>query len=156
MTKNDSKPRVIVDADACPSLDAIIKIARGNNALVVLVGNETQNLARFRDAPGILIREVACERDAADYAIVSLVAASDIVITGDIGLASLVLSKGAAVISARGKAYHPATIGYELLLRHEGQKIRRAGGRTKGPSPYTNEDKQRLIEALTKFLKPRN
>ena len=82
-----------------------------------------------------------------------LVAAKDIVITVDIGLASLVLAKGATAVSARGKAYYAATIDYELFLRHEGQKIRRAGGRTKGPSAYTREDRQHLVEALIGFLR---
>jgi len=154
---NESEPigrrRIIVDADACPALNDIIKVARTHDSLIVLVGNETQNLGRFQGSSGISVVEVASERDAADYAIVSLVAANDIVITGDIGLASLVLSKKAIAISARGKIYNPATIDYELFLRHEGQRIRRSGGRTKGPSAYSHEDRQRLVEVLTGLLK---
>lgn len=155
-TKRPGWRRIIVDADACPALNDIINIAGAHNTPVVLVGNETQNLKRFQGTPGISIVEVASERDAADYAIVSLVTADDIVITGDIGLASLILSKRAIAISARGKIYNPATIDSELFLRHEGQRIRRAGGRTKGPSAYSHEDRQRLIEMLAGLLKSHN
>lgn len=144
--------RILVDADACPSLDVIIGIAKRHNTLVILVGNETQNLPRFQKTPGISIIEVASTRDAADYAIMSRVAAGDIVITDDIGLAVLVLSKGATALSTRGKIYNPVTIDSELFLRHEGQRVRRAGGRTKGPSAYTQEDKQHFIEVLKRLL----
>ncbi|MBE0449105.1 MAG: DUF188 domain-containing protein [Actinobacteria bacterium] len=151
-SRRPGRRSIIVDADACPALNDIIKIARAHDSLVVLVGNETQNLTRFQGTSGVAVVEVASERDAADYAIVSLVTANDIVITGDIGLASLVLSKEAIAISARGKIYNQATIDSELFLRHEGQRIRRAGGRTKGPSAYTHRDKRHLIEALAGLL----
>lgn len=144
--------RVIVDADACPSLDAIIKVSLQHKTPVVLVGNESQNLERFNNTEGVLAIKVPSSRDAADYEIFSLATANDIVITGDIGLASLILSKGAVAISPRGKAYNPATIDGELLLRHEGQKVRRSGGRTKGPRAYTGEDRRRIITALQNLL----
>lgn len=152
-SNNTGGRQVIVDADACPSLGEIIRISRAHKTPVVLVGNETQNLRRFSETTGVSTVQVPSERDAADYAIVSLVNPGDIVITGDIGLAALALSKKAIAISARGKVYNPATIDTELFLRHEGQKIRRAGGRTKGPSPYTSEDKERLIEVLARLLR---
>ncbi|OIO85724.1 MAG: hypothetical protein AUK32_06705 [Candidatus Aquicultor secundus] len=144
--------RVIVDADACPSLGEIIKVSAAHKTPVVLVGNETQNLLRFSQTTGVSTTVVPSERDAADYAIVALVHAGDIVITADIGLAALALSKKAATISPRGKVYNPATIDTELFLRHEGQKIRRSGGRTKGPLPYTAEDKERLVAVLKRLL----
>ncbi len=144
--------KVIVDADACPSLSEILRTSSAHKAPVVLVGNDTQNLQRFNQTTGVATVVVPSERDAADYAIVALVHAGDIVITADIGLAALTLSKKAATISPRGKVYNPATIDTELFLRHEGQKIRRAGGRTKGPAPYTAEDRERLVTVLKQLL----
>ncbi|MHB8841547.1 MAG: YaiI/YqxD family protein [Candidatus Aquicultor sp.] len=144
--------KVIVDADACPSLNEILRVSRAHKAPVVLVGNDTQNLQRFNQTIGVSTVVVPSERDAADYAIVALVHAGDIVITADIGLAALTLSKKADTVSPRGKVYNPATIDTELFLRHEGQKIRRAGGRTKGPAPYTGEDRERLVEVLKRLL----
>ncbi len=144
--------KVIVDADACPSLNEILRVSRAHKAPVVLVGNDTQNLQRFDQTTGVSTVVVPSERDAADYAIVALVHAGDIVITSDIGLAALALSKKADTISPRGKVYNPATIDTELFLRHEGQKIRRAGGRTKGPAPYTGEDRERLVDMLKRLL----
>lgn len=144
--------RVIVDADACPAISNIIKTARACGAQVLLVGNETQNLRRFKGAKDVAIEVVPSDRDAADFAIMLGVNAGEVVVTNDIGLAAMVLGKGAQAISPRGSFYNNATIEQELFFRHVGQKVRRAGGRTKGPAPYVEDDRERLVQALKKFL----
>ena len=144
--------RVIVDADACPAISNIIKVARACGAQVLLVANETQNLRRFKDVKNVTIKEVASARDAADFAIMLSVRADEVVITNDIGLAAMVLAKGAHAISPRGSFYNNATIEQELFIRHVKQKVRRAGGRTKGPSRYIEDDRERLVEGLKKIL----
>lgn len=64
--------------------------------------------------------------DSADFAIVERLQAGDVVVTQDIGLASMVLGRDAAAIGVRGRVYDKATIDMQLFIRHEEKKVRRA------------------------------
>ncbi len=118
----------------------------------VLVANATQNLARYADRPGVEAVEVSGGRDAADFAIVERLSSGDVVVTQDIGLAAMVLGRGAHAISPRGRRYTTATIDMELAVRHAEQKHRRAGGRTKGPSAFEDEDREHFVAVLERVL----
>ena len=96
--------------------------------------------------------QVPSGRDSADFAMVPLLAPGDIVVTADIGLAAMALSRGCRALSPRGRRYYPATIDAELALRHAEQRHRRAGGRTTGPSPFLDEDRQHFRDVLTRLL----
>lgn len=86
--------------------------------------------------------------DSADFAIASAITPEDIVVTQDIGLADIVLGRGARAIGVRGRIYNPLTIDSMMFIRHEEKKVRRQGGRTKGPAPFTNEDRKRFERNL--------
>ena len=73
------------------------------------------------------------------------------VVTQDIGLASMVLGRGAAAIGVRGHVYSKATIDMQLFIRHE-EKVRRAGGRTPGPAAFTEDDRGRFRRNLAQLL----
>lgn len=150
--RKTGRRRLYVDADACPVIPSTIGIARTRRVPVVLVANHTQNLRRFDGRDGVEIVEVSGGRDAADFAIASRIAAEDVLVTGDIGLAAMVLGRGARALGFRGKEFHLATIDAALLVRHEEKKVRRAGGRTKGPTPLTDVDRERFAEALKRML----
>lgn len=144
--------RIVVDADACPALTQIIEVAKKYNVQVVLVGNETQNLQRFKETVGVSIHEVADTMDAADFKITSMVRGGDIVITSDTGLAYLALSKEAIVISPRGQVYNPLTIEATLDLVHEAKKARRSGAKIKGPAPYSEKDRSKFVSVLQEIF----
>jgi uncharacterized protein len=146
-------PTVFIDADACPVTRDALAIARRYKAKTVLVANATQNLSRYADRPGVECVQVSGGRDAADFAIVEELAAGDIVVTQDIGLAAMVLGRGAHAISPRGRVFSPATIDMELAVRHAEQRHRRAGGRTKGPSVFEDEDRERFAAVLERILR---
>ncbi len=76
----------------------------------------------------------------------------DIVVTQDIGLADIVLGRGAHAIGVRGRIYNPLTIDSMMFIRHEEKKVRRQGGRTKGPAPFTNEDRKRFERNLRQLV----
>ena len=151
-----------IDADACPVLREALTCARRAHVPVVIVGNTTQNLARHirrddpRDAehargrtadrPGfwVDIVDVSIGADSADFAIVERLQPDDVVVTQDIGLASMVLG--------RGRVYSRATIDMDLFIRHEEKKVRRAGGRTRGPAAFTAEDRERFVRNLSQLL----
>jgi uncharacterized protein len=145
-------PTLFIDADACPVTRDALAIARTRGVPVVLVANATQNLSRYTGRPGVEAVQVSGGRDAADFAIVECLAAGDIVVTQDIGLAAMVLGRGARAISPRGRLYSPTTIDMELAVRHAEQRHRRSGGRTRGPSPFEDEDRERFAAVLKRVL----
>ena len=143
---------LFIDADACPVTRDALAVARTLKVPVVLVGNETQNLSRFAGRDRVETVQVGAGRDAADFAIVERLAAGDVVVTGDIGLAAMVLGRSARAVSPRGRAFSTATIDMELAVRHAEQRHRRAGGRTRGPSAFEEEDRERFVDALERLL----
>lgn len=160
-----------IDADACPVTREALACARRAGVPVVIVGNTTQNLARHirpddpRDAERargrdethagfwVEVLDVSVGADSADFAIVERLEPGDVVVTQDIGLASMVLGRGAAAIGVRGRVYSKATIDMDLFIRHEEKKVRRAGGRTRGPAAFTNEDRERFRRNLAELLR---
>ena len=159
-----------IDADACPVTREALACARRARVPVVIVGNTTQNLerhirrddprdadcARGRDASHdgfwVDVLDVSIGADSADFAIVERLQPDDVVVTQDIGLASMVLGRGAAAIGVRGRVYTKATIDMDLFIRHEEKKVRRAGGRTRGPAAFTDDDRERFTRNLTDLL----
>ena len=141
-----------IDADACPVTRDAISIARAARVPVVLVANATQNLARYAGRDGVEAIEVSGGRDAADFAIVEMLHDGDVVVTQDIGLAAMVLGRGAEAISPRGKRYLRATIDMELAVRHAEAVHRRAGKRHKGPSAFEDEDREHFRDVLARML----
>ena len=164
-------PTLIIDADACPVTREALACARSARIPVLIAGNSTQNLARRirrddprdaehargRDAthPGFWAEtlDVSCGADSADFAIIERLEPGDVVVTQDIGLASMVLGRGAAAIGVRGHVYNKATIDMQLFIRHEEKKVRRAGGRTQGPAAFTDDDRERFQRNLAQLLR---
>ena len=156
---------LFIDADACPVTRDALAVARRCHAAVIIAGNSTQNLERHirRDDPrtpeaarkGFWVDTLAVgvSTDSADFAIVERLQPGDVVVTQDIGLASMVLGRDAAAIGVRGRVYDKATIDMQLFIRHEEKKARRAGRRTKGPDPFTDEDRARFAHNLEGLLK---
>ncbi len=146
---------IYIDADACPVKRETLSIARNRKVSVVLVGNETQNLSRYADRPGVECVQVGAGRDAADFAIIERLEPQDIVVTADLGLAAMVLGRGAQALGHRGRVYSSVTIDLELEFRHAEQKHRRSGGRTRGPTPFEEEDRERFVDSLKGLLSKR-
>lgn len=88
----------------------------------------------------------------ADIKIMNLTEAGDIVVTGDGGLAAIVLGKGARCLSPMGREFHPEKIGFLLEEREIKAKFRRGGGRTKGPKKRTLGDDRQFEARLEKIL----
>ena len=134
-----------MDADACPVKDDVVRLARRRGLRVVLVGNASQGSQGGGYAEAVTAGDGP---DAADFEIVGRVEPGDVVVTDDIGLASMILPKGAFGLSSRGKGFDELNIGHLMASRHVGQQIRAAGGRTKGPKPFTRQDRDRFRNAF--------
>lgn len=143
---------LFIDADACPVTRDAVGVARSRHVPVVLVGNETQNLGRHLGREGVEAVTVSKGRDAADFAIVERLHADDVVVTQDTGLAAMALGRGASAVSPRGRVFSLATIDAELAVRHAEQRHRRSGGRTRGPSAFEEEDRERFVATLERLL----
>ena len=142
---------LFIDADACPVTREAITVARSRGLSVMLVADSTQNLSKFV-RPGVEAVQVTTGRDSADFAIVERLSPGDAVVTQDIGVAAMAIGRGAGAISPRGRIFYKATIDIELEVRHAEQRHRRAGGRTGGPSPFRDEDREHFTEQLERLL----
>ena len=140
--------RVLVDADACPVKEIIVRLAKQRSILVTMVIDTSHEL----DDGYSKVVTVDKGSDSADYVIANMVTYHDIVVTQDYGLAAMILARGASTIDQNGLIYSNENIDNLLERRYIGQKIRRGGGRTKGPKKRTREDDERFESAFSKVL----
>lgn len=142
--------RIFVDADACPVRDEVLTVSDRLGCEVFLVSNRG---FRVTDRPKVHNIVVSQDLDAADDWIVERVAAQDVVVTGDIPLASRCLESGARVIDHKGKPFTTANIGMALSMRDLMSDLR-AMGESKGGGPaFTKQDRSRFLEALDRALR---
>ncbi|GKU79703.1 UPF0178 protein [Paenibacillus sp. L3-i20] len=107
---------------------------------------------RMSPQDGVQIVQVDRSSQSVDLYIVNHISKGDIVVTQDFGLACISLGKGAIVLSPRGEQYTDENIDYLMERRHESARIRRNGGRTKGPRAMTTSDRITFQQKLTKVL----
>ena len=140
--------RILVDADACPVKEIILRMAKRRNIPVTMVIDTSHEL----DDGYSTIITVDKGSDSADYFIAGMATRHDVVVTQDYGLAAMVLARGASAIDQNGMVYTGDNIDGLLERRYIGQKIRRGGGRTKGPKKRSREDDERFENAFGKML----
>src|SRR5699024_1129392 len=90
--------------------------------------------------------------DAADFRIVQIAKQGDVVVTQDYGLASLLLPKGCTVIHHKGFEYSNENINHLLETLYTSSMIRKGGGRSKGPIPFSKEDGRAFAELFKRRL----
>ncbi|MDR3255497.1 MAG: YaiI/YqxD family protein [Synergistaceae bacterium] len=140
--------KILVDADACPVKQIIVDFARRRGIPVTMLIDTAHEL----DDGYSTIITVDKGADSVDYALMGLLAREDIVVTQDFGLAAMVLGKGAKVLNQNGLVYTNDNIERLLFERHLSQKVRRGGGRTKGPAKRTKEDDEKFAEEFEALL----
>jgi uncharacterized protein YaiI (UPF0178 family) len=140
--------RILVDADACPVKDIIVRLAKQRNIPVTMLIDTSH---QWSDGCSEVIT-VDKQVDSVDFALMGLLSREDIVVTQDFGLAAMVLGKGARAVNQNGLVYTDGNIDKLLMERHIGAKVRRGGGRTKGPAKRTKEDNERFEAAFIKLL----
>ncbi|MEF3304648.1 YaiI/YqxD family protein [Paenibacillus sp. GYB003] len=142
--------KIIVDADACPVKAEIADAAARFGVPVVMVASFDHRLDMKGD--GITVVQVDRSDQAVDLYIANRLAAGDVLVTQDFGLATIGLAKKAIAISNRGQLYTDRTIDFLLENRHERAKQRRGGKHSKGPKPFTDSDRRSFLQCLTKVL----
>ncbi|HZG55872.1 YaiI/YqxD family protein [Paenibacillus sp.] len=144
-----AQPKIVVDADACPVKEQISSTAVRFGVPVWMVSSYNH---RLPELPGVTIFQVDASDQAADLFIANRLSPGDVLVTQDYGLATIGLAKRTTVLSPRGTMFTNDNIDRLLEERHQSAKRRRAGGRTKGPKPFTAEDRDRFLHVLTKVL----
>ena len=137
-----------IDADACPVVEIAIRTAARHLVAVTLVCDDAHHMQR----DGAQTITVARGADSADLMLVNLVHRNDIVVTQDYGLAALCLARGARPLDQNGRIYDESNIDSLLGMRHISRKVRRAGGRTKGPPKRTKEQDEWFEQSLERLL----
>ncbi|WP_408631577.1 YaiI/YqxD family protein [Metabacillus kandeliae] len=149
MKIDEKKPKIYVDADACPVKAEIASAARKHGIETIFVAS--YNHASTETFNGKWVY-VDTGKEAADLQIVNMARSGDIVVTQDIGLAGLLLKRDVIVLTPRGKQYTETNIGTALEFRYLSAMERRSGNYLKGPKKQTDEDKHAFSSQLEKIL----
>ena len=103
---------IYVDADACPVIGIVERIAKSHNIAVTLLCDTNHYLTS--DYSEVVY--VGAGADAVDFKLISLCEKGDLVVTQDYGVAAMALSKGAYAIHQSGKWYTNENIDFMLIL----------------------------------------
>lgn len=140
-----------VDADACPVVikEILFRAAERTKTEVILVANQSISVPPSRY---IKTQRVSAGFDVADNEIVKQVQSGDLVITGDIPLASEVIDKGALALSPRGELFTSENIKARLNMRDFLETMRSSGMQSGGPPPLSQSDRQEFANHLDRIL----
>ena len=136
--------QIFVDADACPVVGIVEKVAKEYSIPVTLLCDTNHVLSS--DYSEVIVVEAGA--DAVDYKLISICHKGDIVVSQDYGVAAMALGKNAYVIHQSGKWYTNENIDQMLMERHLNKKARRASGKnhltesSKSPASIVKSNKQ--------------
>lgn len=140
---------IFVDADGCPVKEEVYRVARRYGLKVFLVAN-----SRMRAPEGEWLEQVTVgpEFNAADDWIAEHAGVDDLVVTGDIPLASRCVHKGAKVLGLTGRPFTEDNIGGVLATRDLLADLREQGAKTRGPDPFAKKDRSRFLQRLDEMI----
>jgi len=141
--------KILVDADACPVKQEVYRVARRYGLRVTLVANSPMHVPA---EDWIELVVVSDQLDAADNWIVEYATKNDIVVSGDIPLASRCLKKGARVLEPKGRIFTDDSIGDALATRDLMSHLRDIGVVTGGPAPFEKRDRSRFLHSLDTII----
>lgn len=145
--------KILVDADACPVKDIILKIG-SEFKLPVFMFVDTSHILSFSD-PMVTVITVDKAMDSADFALTNRTEAGDVAVTSDYGLASMLLAKRAYVVHPNGFSYDESNIDRMLFERHLSREMRRqkkGHSHIKKRSPENDEAFASYFQNLCKKL----
>jgi hypothetical protein len=140
---------IFVDADACPVKQEIGRVARRHGLRVTLVTNSRMRVPQESHLELVVVNG---QFDSADDWIVEHVAKNDIVVSGDVPLASRCLEKGARVLAPTGRIFTEDSIGDALASRAISAHLRELGTITGGPAPFDRRDRSRFLQRLDEVV----
>jgi uncharacterized protein YaiI (UPF0178 family) len=140
--------KILVDADACPknALQICMELGHNYSVPVWTVASFNHNIVSDHH---VVVGDGSQE---ADIKVLNLTEAKDIIVTQDWGLAAMVLGKKAGCISPVGRVFTNENIEFLLEEREVKAKLRRGGGRTKGPNKRTAQEDHKFYHCLEEML----
>lgn len=147
----EKQMKILIDADACPKpvLQICLRLGLQYGIPVWTVASFNHDVVSDHH---IVVGNGSQE---ADMKVMNLTESEDIVVTQDWGLAAMILGKAAKVLSPTGQKFRPETIDFLLEEREAKAKLRRAGGRTRGPRKRTDKDNESFERCLEEILRQR-
>jgi len=136
-------PDIYIDADGCPVKQEVYRVAARHGLTVTVVANTWMQTP---PDPSIRLALVPGQFDSVDDWIVEHVAGNDIVVSGDIPLASRCLKAGAKVLDPRGRVFTEDSIAEALASRDLLAHLREIGTITGGPAPLGKQDRSRFLQ----------
>lgn len=140
--------RILIDADGCPVVDLTISIAQDFGLECVILCDTAHHFDKMGARTVVLSQGT----DSVDFALVNMVQTGDIVVTQDYGLAAMCMARKSKPINQNGMVYHDGNIDGLLNSRHNAQKVRRSGGRIKGPAKRKKEYDDQFASQLRKLI----
>lgn len=143
--------QIYVDADACPVVRIVEKLAKEYHIPCTLLCDTNHVLSS--EYSDVII--VSAGADAVDFKLVSLLKKGDICVSQDYGVAAMALGKGCFAIHQSGRWYTNENIDQMLMERHLSKKARRSSKKNhlKGPSKRTTDDDIRFAESFEKMIR---
>ena len=141
--------KIFVDADGCPVKQEVYRVAQRYGLKVILVSNSRMRTPQEDWIQAVVVKG---QFNAADDWIVDHVSGEDIVIAGDIPLASRCLEKGAQVLAPTGRVFSTESIGDALATRELLSHLRDLGTITGGPAPFDKRDRSRFLQRLDEII----
>lgn len=137
--------QILVDADACPVKDEVVRVATRHGLKVTFVANFGLRPSRDPMVEHVMVPQGP---DVADDWIAERAGQGDIVITADIPLARRALDKGAAVLGPTGRPFTTESIGMALAMRELNQHLRETGESRGINAGFTPKDRSAFLQAL--------
>ena len=143
--------KIFVDADACPVVHIVEKLAKKYEIPCKLLCDTNHVL--HSDYSDVIV--VGAGVDAVDFKLISLLHRGDICVSQDYGVAAIALGKGCYAVHQSGKWYTNENIDQMLMERHLAKKARRSSKKNhlKGPTKRTEMDDQRFEESFEKMIR---
>lgn len=146
--------RILVDGDSAGMRDRLIEAAREHDVELVWVHNPSQRPPWPEPGLRLTVHLADSATQAADMVIMNLAVAGDVVVTGDLGLASVCVSKGAAALSPRGFWFRVDEMVQRLEWRALATRLRRGGVHMDKKPPHRRLDDWRFDQELRRALAP--
>ena len=139
---------LFIDGDGCPVIAQCLAAAKTHGVLVT-VFSDTSHMPKEEHCRWVTVSKGS---DAVDFALLNHLQPGDLCVTQDYGLAAMCLARRARVLHQDGHEYTPENIDGLLAFRHEARKLRRAGGRTRGPAKRTPAQDEAFRALLARVL----
>jgi uncharacterized protein YaiI (UPF0178 family) len=139
---------VYVDADACPVKEIIVSECRKRQIPVVMVC-DTSHIIHDGYSKTVITDKGA---NSADFVLANMVHKGDVAVTQDYGLAAMIRSKGGKCLNQNGIIYNDDNLDKMLFERFLSGKVRRGGGKIKGPSKRNKENDEKFRIEFIKLI----